>query len=511
MGQMIRQYEILEKIGTGGFGEVYRAKDTRLHRMVAVKVLLKDHRGDEELENRFLTEARTLAAITHPSVVVIHEINRTDDVFYIVMELLDGETLEDRVKRCPLTPEETLEFGASLADALSHIHSEGVIHRDVKPANIMITADGRPKLMDFGISRFVKRKLTKEGLVSGSLGYMSPEQLRAQPLDGRSDLFSLGAVLYEALTGRMAFMAKTEVECIEATLNQDPKRLRKLDESIPESLDHIIHKALRKKKEGRFRNGKEMREAFGELQMDLNPEIKRVRKKGYLFTGAILLVALILTWILWPSQLDLEIGVYRKAQGASESVPFSNGGVVTKGDELHFQFNGNREYYLYVLLHDSSGEWFALFPDHADTSGPMNPLPGGDAMRLPEGEETFVIDDQPGEERVWIVASRVPIDELEEQIRQLPDLGGERRQGIDHIVVAKLEDDISKVTRKRGMFLSDGSKSLGSSVSANETQSTLSVGQSSSTSLTPGYLGGMYQGGLQGRERVSVMLFLDHK
>jgi len=223
-GTRLGPYEIISAAGAGGMGEVYRAKDTRLDRIVAVKVLSSDLAHHPEMRQRFEREARTISTLSHPHICTLHDIGRQDGVDFLVMELVEGETLEHRLMKGPLPPEQTIRFAAQIADALAKAHKRGITHRDLKPSNIMLTKSGT-KLMDFGLAKESGRaplaaaltemtaeqsKLTVEGTIVGTFQYMAPEQLEGKESDARTDIFALGEVIYEMATGKPALPGKAE-------------------------------------------------------------------------------------------------------------------------------------------------------------------------------------------------------------------------------------------------------------------------------------------------------------
>jgi eukaryotic-like serine/threonine-protein kinase len=241
-GTRLSPYEILSPLGAGGIGEVYRARDTRLERTVAVTVLPSQFTASLAARERFQREARAVAALQHPNICTIYDVGETDDhQHFIVMELLDGETLHQRLSRGPIDIAQLVDLGIALADALDAAHGQALIHRDIKPANIFLTTRG-PKILDFGLAKSVASArmaslqptlpagpvLTDFGSTVGTVTYMSPEQLRGEELDGRSDLFSLGLVLYEMATGRPAFTGATSAVISAAILHQSPTSPRQL-------------------------------------------------------------------------------------------------------------------------------------------------------------------------------------------------------------------------------------------------------------------------------------------
>jgi len=222
-GQRLAHYRIAEKIGAGGMGEVYRAHDEQLRREVAIKVLPPELVHDPERRNRLLREARAVASLNHPNICTVHEVSEAQGQAYIVMELVEGEPLNTRLDRGPLAADEELRYGLQLADALAHAHARGVMHRDFKSANIVITPEGRAKVLDFGLAKRLigvelppatteSQVLTKPGVLVGTLAYMAPEQLRGQPAEAHSDVWALGVVLYEMAAGTRPFQGQTAFE-----------------------------------------------------------------------------------------------------------------------------------------------------------------------------------------------------------------------------------------------------------------------------------------------------------
>src|SRR5262244_443906 len=222
-GSRLGPYEIVAPIGAGGMGEVYKARDTRLERTVAIKVLPQHLSRSEDVRQRFEREAKTISQLSHPHICALYDIGNQDGVEYLVMELLEGETLAERLLKGPIPAEQTLKYGIEIADALDKAHRQGIIHRDLKPGNIMLTKSG-VKLLDFGLAKAIqpaapqgsltslptRQGLTQEGTILGTFQYMAPEQLEGREADGRTDIFALGATLYEMATGRKAFTAASQ-------------------------------------------------------------------------------------------------------------------------------------------------------------------------------------------------------------------------------------------------------------------------------------------------------------
>jgi serine/threonine protein kinase/dienelactone hydrolase len=271
-GKRLGPYEILDAIGAGGMGEVYRAKDTRLGRDVAIKVLPSHLSQNSDLRARFEREARAISGMQHPNICVLYDVGREDGVDFLVMEYLDGETLADRIKKGPLPLGEALKISIAVAGALDAAHRKGIVHRDVKPSNIMLT-DSRAKLLDFGLAKYERplaadeetmtSVLTGDAQVIGTLAYMSPERLHGKEADVRSDIFAFGAVLYEMLTSRSAFQRQSNIDTIAAVDREEPKPLHEFVKDAPDDLERIIRRCFRKRPEERYTS---MSEIERELQ-----------------------------------------------------------------------------------------------------------------------------------------------------------------------------------------------------------------------------------------------------
>lgn len=269
----IGPYEITKKLGAGGMGEVYRARDTRLGRDVAIKVLPQDAAKDEDRIRRFEQEARAAGTLNHPNVLTIFDIGSHEGTLYVVSEVLDGATLTEEIRNGPLPVRKVVDYAGQLSRGLAAAHEKGIFHRDLKPDNIFVTTDGRVKILDFGLAKLSEKMTdasrstmqtvaTEPGMVLGTVGYMSPEQVRGHEADYRSDIFSFGAVLYEMITGRRAFIGDSSVETMSAILKEDPPELPdNLRLSVPPELDRIVRHCLEKKPEQRFQSARDL--AFG--------------------------------------------------------------------------------------------------------------------------------------------------------------------------------------------------------------------------------------------------------
>ena len=276
-GTRLGPYEIVSPLGAGGMGEVYRARDTRLGRDVAIKILPAQVSADSARKQRFEREARVISNLNHPHICVLHDIGAQDGVDYLVMECIEGESLFKRLERGPLPLDQVLKFGAQIADALDKAHRNGVVHRDLKPGNIMLTAAGA-KLLDFGLAKLPAAQaigaalttqltqtapVTEAGSIVGTFQYMSPEQIEGADLDGRSDIFALGAVLYEMLTGKLAFPGKSQLSVASAIMEKEPEPISNTKPLTPPALDHAIRLCLAKSPENRWQTARD-------LALDLN-------------------------------------------------------------------------------------------------------------------------------------------------------------------------------------------------------------------------------------------------
>ncbi|HEV8611404.1 MAG TPA: protein kinase [Thermoanaerobaculia bacterium] len=269
-GSRLGPYEILVPLGSGGMGEVYRARDGRLGREVAVKVLSEEFSSDPDRRKRFEQEARSASALNHPNIVTIHEIGSFDSTTYIAMELVDGRTVREILHSGPLPARRLLDLAFQIADGLAKAHSAGIVHRDLKPENVMVSRDGVVKILDFGLAKLVKStpgesshlptttNQTKAGTVLGTVGYMSPEQASGEPVDFRSDQFSLGAILYEVATGKRAFQRRTSVETLTAIIREEPEPPATLNPAIPTPFRWILERCLQKDPEERYASTRDL-------------------------------------------------------------------------------------------------------------------------------------------------------------------------------------------------------------------------------------------------------------
>ncbi|NIM15539.1 MAG: protein kinase [Candidatus Aminicenantes bacterium] len=285
IGQTISHYKILEKLGEGGMGVVYKAEDTKLKRTVALKFLPPQLTRNPQAKERFLHEAQAAAALEHPYICNVYEIDESENQIFIVMSCFDGQTLKEKIDAGPLKIDEALKIAVQAAEGLQAAHEKGIVHRDIKSANIMVTEKGQTKIMDFGLAKLKgQTRLTKAGIRLGSITYMSPEQTQAEDVDCRSDIWSLGVVLYEMITGQMPFKGEHEPAVLYSIMNEEPEPLTALRTGVPMELERIINKALSKDPSERYQHADDLVVDLRKLKNDIKPDAaisKRKRKPGF--------------------------------------------------------------------------------------------------------------------------------------------------------------------------------------------------------------------------------------
>src|ERR1039458_5686152 len=320
-GSKLGPYEILGPLGAGGMGEVYRARDPRLGREVAIKVLPAGYSTDSERLRRFEQEARATAALNHPNILTVFDIARQDESPYIVSELLEGETLRDKLHGGELPVKKAIDYALQIIRGLVAAHDRGIFHRDLKPENIFVTRTGQVKILDFGLAKLAMPEsegagglsttltietATADAVLLGTMGYMSPEQLRGQSGDARSDLFSFGVVFYEMLSGRKAFHGKTSADTISAILKEDPPGLMTMGRDVPPMLERIVRHCLEKDPPARFHSARDVEFALDSLSTISSSSIPVVTTAGHrktwvvaaaLTVAAVLLVAGLAIWM----------------------------------------------------------------------------------------------------------------------------------------------------------------------------------------------------------------------
>ena len=366
-GDHLGPYMIAGPLGAGGMGDVYRARDARLERDVAIKILRADALADPEWRARFAQEARAVCAVSHPNIVTVHDIGTDQDVAYMVMELVEGQTLDRLIPSSGLRISEVLRIGAQIADGCAKAHAAGVIHRDLKPANIMVQPDGRVKVLDFGIAKLVappeadpqgtriQMTGTHPGMVLGTAAYMSPEQAEGRPLDARSDIFSLGAVLYEMATGQRAFRGESPVSVMAAVLQQEPPPAADLRQGLPPELVRLVMRCLRKDPGRRVQTMADLKVALEELREEADsgrltaplPAMARPGSRWPFVTvaGVAIVLAAVAGFVAWcgrPSQAGpdqtpqpMPLTSYAGSEGDPSFSP--------DGTQLAFRWNGEQE------------------------------------------------------------------------------------------------------------------------------------------------------------------------
>jgi serine/threonine protein kinase/Tol biopolymer transport system component len=357
IGKTVSHYRILEKLGGGGMGVVYKAEDTKLGRTVALKVLPPERVADPNRKRRFVQEARAASALNHPNIIVIHDIDEADGVHFIAMEYVEGKTLDRLIARHGLRVNEALKYAVQMATALAKAHAAGIVHRDLKPTNVMVTDDGLVKVLDFGLAKLTEpaptsdaetavtlEPTTEEGTIVGTVGYMSPEQAEGKAVDARSDIFSFGSVLYEMLTGQRAFQGETKVSTIAAILREEPKPLSQVVEGLPREVERIVKRCLRKDPAHRFQHMDDLKVALEELKEESDSgelaTTPTAEKKRFPLTAlAAIVVATVVTiavavlayWLTRPLPSPKVLGSTQLTQDGQ-----LKSGLVTDGARLYF-------------------------------------------------------------------------------------------------------------------------------------------------------------------------------
>jgi WD40 repeat protein len=355
-GSRLGSYEIVAPIGAGGMGEVYRARDTSLKRDVAIKVLPDFWSRDAERLHRFELEAQATAALNHPNIVSIFHVGQHDGSPYIVTELLQGETLRERLRHGPMRLRESCDFGVDIARGLAAAHDAGIVHRDLKPENLFLTRDGRLKILDFGLAKLLQDEAaaadgptasipqhqTDPGHVLGTVGYMAPEQVRGGSADARSDIFAFGVVLYEMLTGKRPFQRATSADTLSAILNEDPPPISQSLRSFPPPLQRVVSRCLEKKPERRFQHASDLAFALDALSDSSSTGIPAVRevasdKKRFWIAAAAITLLIAAALIVWWRQPPAAPVVEAVTQLTSDGeVKANSGRLETDGSRIYF-------------------------------------------------------------------------------------------------------------------------------------------------------------------------------
>jgi serine/threonine protein kinase len=355
-GQTFLHYRLLEKIGEGGMGAVYKAQDTHLDRIIAVKVLPPEKMADPDRKQRFVQEAKAASSLNHPNIIVVHDIASDRGHDFIVMEYVEGKTLDQLIGRKGMRLNEALGFAVQVADGLAKAHAAGIVHRDLKPTNIMVTGEGLVKILDFGLAKLIgdveaadfaptltldkpEKPRTEEGFIMGTVDYMSPEQAEGRKVDSRSDVFSFGSVLYEILTGNKAFHRETRMSTLAAILREEPKPATELNESLPPDIEQVITRCLRKDPQRRWQNMSDIKVVLQDLKEDSEsgklraPQaaVSLTRKQPFVWAGlsSLAIIAAILLWIFIPKKAgppEFEISRLTFDSGLTWSPAFSPDG-----------------------------------------------------------------------------------------------------------------------------------------------------------------------------------------
>ena len=351
-GTKLGHYEIVSPLGAGGMGEVYRAHDPQLGRDVAIKVLPASFSLDPDRLRRFDQEARAAATLNHPNILVVYQFGNYEGSPYLVSELLEGSTLRDQLMRGPLPVRKALDFAMQTARGLAAAHEKGIVHRDLKPENLFLTKDGRIKILDFGLAKLIEAPQssgpgvptltegTDPGVVLGTVGYMSPEQVRGQTADGRADLFALGAILYEILTGKRAFHKPTSAETISAILNEEPAPISQVVPAIPPALQKVIQRCLEKSPEQRFHSASDLAFALealsdsGSAPSGAFEQVTSRKRWPWIAAAACAIVVLVAAaaWLARPSAIPVVESVVQLTNDPNAK----SGSMETDGARIYF-------------------------------------------------------------------------------------------------------------------------------------------------------------------------------
>lgn len=420
-GTKLGEFEVLALVGAGGMGEVYRARDARLRRDVAIKVLPASVSADPERLRRFEQEARATAALNHPNILSIFQMGTYEGAPYLVSELLEGSTLREQLARGPLPMRKAIDYAAQVAHGLAAAHDKGVVHRDLKPENLFVTKDGLLKILDFGLAKLVQREWsacsdvptetrgTDPGIVMGTVGYMAPEQVSGKAADHRADIFAFGAILYEALTGTRAFRKPTAPETMSAILNEDPRPASQLVAAIPPALQKVVHRCLEKNPTQRFQSASDLAFALEALsdsgaQSGLAPALER-RKSHAAWWGAGALIAIVamalgFVWmrsrsVLVPPTEWVQITNFADSVSSPSLSPDGRMLTFLRGDDT---FTTAGQVYVMLLPH---GEPVRLTND---STAKMSPVfsPDGANVAYTVPWDTWIVPVLGGQPRIWL-------------------------------------------------------------------------------------------------------------
>jgi Tol biopolymer transport system component len=465
-GSRLGPYEILTPLGAGGMGEVYRARDTRLERTVAIKVLPQHLSSSPEVRQRFEREAKTISQLSHPHICALYDVGNQDGIEYLVMEYLEGETLADRLVKGPLPLEQTLRYGIEIADALDKAHRQGIVHRDLKPGNVMLTKAG-VKLLDFGLAKAVQPAspasaltslptegppLTAEGTILGTVQYMAPEQLEGRQTDARTDVFALGTVLYEMATGRRAFSGATQASLISTILRDDPQPVSQVQPMSPPALDRLVRTCLAKDPEERWQNAgdvaRELKWIAGNLTTGVAAPPPAVRPRRRALVGAVavlsLLAAAFAGW--WIGRISA-----RPAEAATLGEGTLTALTTDPGYEGEPTFSPDGQTIAYVADRDGNFEIY------------LQQISGGPALNLtqspaadiqpafsPDGREIAFVSNRSSSSEIPHAAPYLPL--VGGDIWIMPALGGPARRIVENGNFPSWTPDGSGILYVHGTF-----------------------------------------------------------
>jgi hypothetical protein len=432
----VGSYTILRRLGAGGMGEVYLAEDSRLSRKVALKFLTPEFAGDAERMLRFMQEARAASALNHPNIVTVYDVSE-GDAPYIATEFVDGMTLRARMTH-PLPLPEVMDIAVQLVSAVVAAHDAGIVHRDIKPENVMIRPDGYIKLLDFGLAKVVSGRqesaatqfVTQPGVLVGTLRYMSPEQARGLAVDGRTDIFAIGVLIFEMITGTSAFQGETPGDRLAAVLTTDPPAPSAVVPGVPPLLDSVVRKALRKNRDERYASAKDLLVDLREIKASIESAPVHPRTTRAAAGFAALIVGALLAAVVWPRSTSapphenpaadapapaaialsywITVQKYRDRRPFEEPFRLAQAINFEKDYRIRLHFTAPRSGFLY-LVSEAPGDNPGLDPYNLIAA---TPLESGTETQVPE-KSWFQFDAEKGAERLWIVWSTRRVHELD--------------------------------------------------------------------------------------------------
>ncbi len=460
IGKTISHYKILEKIGEGGMGVVYKAEDTKLERNVALKFLPSEFTRDTTAKERFIQEAKAASTLEHTNICNIHEIDETKDgQLFIVMACYEGESLKSKIERSPLRLEEALDIAIQVAQGLAKAHEKGIVHRDIKPANVHITNDGVAKILDFGLAKLGDRsKLTKEGTTLGTVAYMSPEQARGEEVDSRTDIWSLGIVLYEMITGQIPFKGEYEQAIVYSIINESPDPMTGLRTGVPMELERITNKALAKNPDERYHIVEDMLVDLKKMKADLDSSGKMVPSKetkktpGKKFLNRIVMAVGILL-VLVLAFFIFKLTIFEDALGSASVpiavIPFENRTGDEKFDNLGEMIQdllitklGNSKY-LYVMTRERMNDLLKQMGKHGAI---INKELGFELCRQ-DGVETVVVGSVNKAGDLFVTDVKVLDVESKKMLKSATAQG----QGVASILASQIDELGEKISRGVGL------------------------------------------------------------